>query len=79
LDQINISPDQRTQIVSQGNDLLDLKIPDGIDPATSDSIRSAVRDSFVNGFRLVTFVSAGLALLSAVAAWALIEGKEKRK
>jgi EmrB/QacA subfamily drug resistance transporter len=72
-----LSSDQRTQILSQGNDLLNLKIPEEIDPSTADAIRSAVRTSFVDGFHITTYSSAGLAVLSAISAWILIGGKEK--
>jgi EmrB/QacA subfamily drug resistance transporter len=78
LSSMDLSREQSTGIISQGNDLLNLKIPDGIDAATSDSIRLAVRDSFVKGFRLITFTSAGLAVLSAVSARLLISGKVKK-
>jgi EmrB/QacA subfamily drug resistance transporter len=78
LGSMDLSPEQRTGIISQGNDLLNLKIPEGVDTETSDAIRLAVRDSFVSGFRLITFTSAGLAVLSALAAWFLISGKAKK-
>jgi len=77
LGSMNLTPDQQAQILSQGNDLLNLKIPEGVDPATADAIRAAVSSSFVRGFHVTTYASAGLAVLSAISAWGLIAGKEK--
>jgi hypothetical protein len=70
-----ISDVDRTLVSSQSNNLLNLQIPNDLDAATSNAITSAVRDSFVDGFRLVTFTSAGLAIASALSAWLLIAGK----
>jgi len=78
INDLPLSAGQKDQITSQSNDLLNLKIPDGIDASTADAIRSAVRDSFVGGFRMITFASAGLAIASAFSALLLIEGKKKR-
>ena len=79
LNQLAIAPEQKDHILSQSNDLLNLKVPGGIDPQTVNAIESDVRDSFVGGFRLITFGSAGLAIASAFSAWLLIEGKSKGK
>ena len=79
LNQLAIAPEQKDHILSQSNDLLNLKVPGGIDRQTANAIESDVRDSFVGGFRLITFGSAGLAIASAFSAWLLIEGKSKGK
>jgi len=79
MNDLPLSAEQKYQISSQSNDLLNLKIPDDVDPRTANMIKSGVRDSFVGGFQSITFASAGLAIASAFSAWLLIEGKSKSK
>ncbi|MEJ7655034.1 MAG: hypothetical protein WKH64_17720 [Chloroflexia bacterium] len=70
-----VSAEARAQLVGQSTALADMKVPDGMSGEAEAAIRRAIRESFVAGFRLVAFVAAGLALLSALASWLLIEGK----
>jgi EmrB/QacA subfamily drug resistance transporter len=48
--------------------------PADVDPMTAASIRRAVGEAFVAGFRRVMLVCAALALLSALSSWLLIGG-----
>ena len=50
-------------------------MPPGVDAATAETLRRAVAEAFVAGFRWVMLLSAGLALLSAGSAWRMIGGK----
>lgn len=69
-------PDEvKTQILAETADLVNLKIPDGVSDADRQSIKVMVDESFVGGFRAVAYVSAGLAVLSAIASLLLIGGK----
>jgi hypothetical protein len=78
LDSIQVSAETKVQILAQTGDFVNLKIPDGVSADEQAKIRQAVRDSFVTGFRLVAFLASGLAVLSAIASWWLIEGKPKK-
>jgi EmrB/QacA subfamily drug resistance transporter len=49
-------------------------MPPGVDAATAASVKRAVAESFVAGFRWVMLLSAGLAVLSALSAWLMIGG-----
>jgi EmrB/QacA subfamily drug resistance transporter len=49
-------------------------MPPGVDAATAASVKRAVAESFVAGFRWVMLSSAGLAVLSALSAWLMIGG-----
>ncbi|XRD84520.1 MFS transporter [Dyella acidisoli] len=62
-------------VVGQRQKLAGMVIPGGYPDATVVALRHAVNVSFVSGFRRVMLVSSALALLSAVSAWILIEGK----
>ena len=75
LDQIGaLSAATRATIVDQRQDLAASKVPrERVDSSTAASLTRAIDWSFVSGFRRVMFIGAGMAMLSAVAAWLLIE------
>jgi len=75
LNAIPISAETKTQILAQTGDLVNLKIPESVGADEQAKIRQTVRESFVGGFRAVAWIAAALAVLSAIAAWILIEGK----
>jgi EmrB/QacA subfamily drug resistance transporter len=75
LDGLALEPGVRAEIEAQENDLAAAEVPARVDESTRVEIRSAINDSFVSGFRLVMFISTGMAVASAVAAFVLIEGK----
>jgi hypothetical protein len=56
-----------------------IEIPKEIDPAVRSKIQQSINESFISGFRLVMIIASGLALLSAAAAWLIIERKHKRR
>jgi hypothetical protein len=47
----------------------DLDAPSSADAQTAATIRTAVSEAFVNGFRLIMLLCAGLAIASAAVAW----------
>jgi hypothetical protein len=57
------------QLESNVTKLGNLDAPPSADPRIAASIRSAISEAFVFGFRLVMLVCACLALASAVVAW----------
>ncbi len=57
----------------QRSKLAGAEMPPGVDAATAAALRTAVAESFVAGFRWVMLIGAGLALLSALSAWIVIE------
>src|SRR6266700_4126772 len=52
--------------------LAGMPIPAGVDPATSASIKTALSQAFVYGFRVIMFACAGLSIASAAMAWLMI-------
>ena len=62
---------------AQRHKLAGLEVPAGIDEATSSALRHAVGLSFVSGFRWVMLLCSALALLSALSAWLLVDGKAR--
>ena len=61
--------------MAQRSRLTQIEAPSGLDSDQRELLKLSIDESFVAGFRWVMLVSAGLALLSAVSAWAMIEGK----
>ena len=72
-------PEIKQTFANQRNRLAAVEIPKNVDPALAQSLRLAVEEAFVHGFRRVTGVAMILALLSALSVWLLIEGKTPRK
>jgi EmrB/QacA subfamily drug resistance transporter len=50
-----------------------IPIPENLDPDSKASVKRLIQDSFIFGFRIVTLLCAGLAVLSAAIAWAFIQ------
>lgn len=70
-----VPAETQAQLVQQADALANLKFPDGLSEEVQATIRHAIRESFVAGFRVIAWLAAGLAAASALASWLLIEGK----
>jgi EmrB/QacA subfamily drug resistance transporter len=57
------------ELESNATRLGSLDAPSNVDPETAATIRSAVAESFVFGFRLIMLACAALAVASAIVAW----------
>jgi EmrB/QacA subfamily drug resistance transporter len=75
LQTLAVAPEVKQALDSQRTKLAGAELPTNVDPAVASLLRQAVDESFVAGFRRVVGVAAGLALLSALSALLLIEGK----
>lgn len=69
------SPEATSAIVAQRHKLAGATVPATVPEKTRIHLKQAIGHSFVAGFRWVMLLSAALALLSALSAWALISGK----
>jgi len=77
LDMLTIPSEARQSLTAQRNRLAGAEVPKNVDPAMGQALKQAVGEAFVYGFRHVMAVSMILALLSALSALLLIEGKKK--
>ena len=68
-----LSPQQRSTLVADAGKLGETPPPPGLDQQTASQVTTAVQETFVNTFRLLSIISAGMALLSAALAWLLVE------
>jgi len=72
LSETQVSDEVRTSLEAQRVRLAGVEVPAHLDPAMRKSLEDAIASSFVSGFRLIMFVSVGLAIASALSAWLLI-------
>jgi EmrB/QacA subfamily drug resistance transporter len=75
IEPLDLTPEQLTTLESEKVDLAGAKVPEGVDGETAVAVEQAVDEAFVGAFRLTAYISAGLAVASALAAAVLIEGK----
>jgi EmrB/QacA subfamily drug resistance transporter len=78
LHEMPVSSEVRSQIISQSAGFVNTKVPDNVSGEVLATIRLALRESFVSGFRLVAYLAAMLAATSALVSWLLIGGATQR-
>ena len=76
LREFSLAPEVEQELNKQRMRLADPELPASLDAATKTKLQEAINESFVSGFRRVALGSALLAVLSAISAWWLIEGKK---
>jgi EmrB/QacA subfamily drug resistance transporter len=76
---IRLESGVRQELDDQRAKLGAIEIPQALDAQLKADIQRAIEDSFVAGFRLVMFLSSGLAALSSVTATLLIDGNPGNK
>ena len=72
---LDIPSETRAALEAQTSRLATISIPGELTDETKGSIKRAIEESFVAGFRVVILMAAALALVSALFAWLLIEGR----
>jgi EmrB/QacA subfamily drug resistance transporter len=74
LHKIPLAAAASSALAAQRFNLAGVTIPADLNPGLHEAVRGAIDASFVSGFREVMIISAGLAILSAVAAGLMIRG-----
>jgi EmrB/QacA subfamily drug resistance transporter len=72
---LDLPPQAQQQLDAEKVNLGGAEVPEGLDGETAAAVQRAIEEAFVAGFRTAMFVAAALALVSAVGAGFLIEGK----
>jgi EmrB/QacA subfamily drug resistance transporter len=78
LNTIQIPAEARQALEEQAVRLGGIEIPGKLSPQTHKLVEGLIADSFISGFRLLMFVSAGLAVASSLSAWFLIGGQRRK-
>src|SRR5215467_13712575 len=73
---LHLSSGVQQLIDVQRTRLAGITIPTSVSGEVQAALKRAIDESFVSAFRLVSLLGAALALLSALSAWLLIEGKQ---
>jgi EmrB/QacA subfamily drug resistance transporter len=71
--QMHLTSEVKANIEHHEAELAAMKTPQNVDAATKSEIKRAINESFLDGFRMVMIVAAGLAFMSSMAAWKMIE------
>jgi len=74
---LNLPPQTRQALTAERTRLANLKAPESASPEERVTIRAAVNGAFVDGFRRVMLVAAGLALLASLSTAWLIRDERK--
>ncbi len=72
---LNLPPETRKALASERTRLANLQAPASASAEVKARIHTAVGEAFVDGFRRVMLVAAGLAVLASLSSASLIEGK----
>ena len=73
-----IPTEVRNMLLAQQSKLVGIVIPPGLSSTTQAAVQRAIDESFVSSFRVIMLIAAGLALVSAISSFLLIEGKQLR-
>ena len=74
-----LAPDVPAALHAQRHKLAGIALPAGLDEASAAALKRAIGEAFVSGFRWVMLLCAALALLSALSAWFMIDGKRRAR
>ena len=72
---VNVSAQVRQSVVDQKSKLTQIELPKDLPKDSQTALKSAIDEAFVGSFRIIMLIGAGMALLSAIAAFILVEGK----
>ena len=72
LESLGVPPEVRRVLGEEGLKLAAAMIPAATPPELRDAVRSAIAGSFVDAFRLLALLAAGLAVASSLVAWMFI-------
>ena len=75
---LQVPPEVQQTVDEQRIKLAGIEVPANIDAELKAALERAIADSYVDSFRLIMFIATALALLSALTAWFLIEGRASK-
>jgi EmrB/QacA subfamily drug resistance transporter len=78
LDAANLPASVKHGVLEQRNRLTQIEPPSGLNADQQGALKRSINESFLAAFRWVMVVCAALAVLSAISAWAMIDGEAQR-
>jgi hypothetical protein len=79
LDGLGLSPESRRQLNNDRMKLAALEPPPTLDLETVASVRRAIADSFIGGFRRLLTLAAALAVLGALIVWVTLKTRADQR
>lgn len=76
---LEIPPGVQQALDQQRTKLAGAEVPPGLDNSLGSALERVIAESFVDGFRLVMLIAAGLAIASALIAFLMIQGKSTQR
>jgi EmrB/QacA subfamily drug resistance transporter len=76
---LGLPPEVRRQLSREQGKLAAATIPASLPPQLRRAVGSVIAGSFVEAFRLLSLVAAGLAIAASLTAWLLIRGDDRRR
>ena len=73
--ELGLPQEARQQLEAEKVDLAGAEVPEGLDGRTAAAVQNTIDEAFVAGYRVAMLIAAGLAVVSAVVAGIMIEGK----
>ncbi|HEU4847332.1 MAG TPA: MFS transporter, partial [Rubrobacteraceae bacterium] len=73
--ELDLPQEARQQLEAEKVDLAGAEVPEGLNGSTATAVQRAIDEAFVAGYRVAMLIAAGLAVVSAVVASIMIEGK----
>jgi EmrB/QacA subfamily drug resistance transporter len=73
--ELELSPESRAALAAEALKFGDARVPDTIPESLVDAVDAAIKLSFIDTFRLLLYIAAGLAFLSAVLAALVVESR----
>jgi len=73
---LGLSEEARSSLSIEASKLADAVAPTGLDAAQTSAVEAAIDLAFIDTFRLLALISAGLAWGSAVLAWLIVDGRK---
>jgi EmrB/QacA subfamily drug resistance transporter len=78
LNSMNLAPSMKHSVLEQRSRLTQIEPPRDLNAGQQNALKQSIDESFLSGFRWVMVISAGLALFSALSAWAMIDGNSSQ-
>ena len=78
LNSTNLPASMKHSVLEQRSRLTQIEPPRDMNADQQHALKRSIDESFLAGFRWVMVISAGLALFSALSAWAMIDGKSSQ-
>lgn len=78
LDAMQLAPGLRQALDAASGSLAAMQVPSSAGPELAAALGTGIKQSFMNGFRLTSWASAGLALASAITALLTLGGSARR-